>query len=1181
MNRRSPAFVALALLTATAVQAQVYVQPRQPERSLVRSYRFEWRHIDLLVGPEAKGELTEREPRAAHQQVPGTPLGATPAAPRTSTDPSLPPENQAPPQPQTPTSPTTPPPSSPTVVSAPDGGTPDGGAVAAADGGTPDGGAALAGAADGGADGGTLVMESDKPPYLSDAGIATTLEQKAGGVRLYFYERERQVAERAAPLIENAYRYLVQTFNYVPAETFPYVLFSSYQEFLQNTVLPVSEGTLGVTSPLDLTLSLPYLGDNQLFERVGTHELTHEFTIQKVRSMAKAAKVTGNPLGGMPLWFIEGLAEYYTWRGMDDETDMLVRDLLVNPDVYRGYAMLDFFEQGPANFLWIYKVGQARCAFLEETYGKGTIQQILELSPQLVGGAREAPSVDFPELLERITGDKKERISERFQEWLKRRSFRAYLENKQDAPTLDAVKEDQLEGYVTALNASPDGQVIAYRSIMPTTGESRLVIASARVPETNLTVVEDGAPGYESLHPTFGRNFDLSADRLVFTAEVGARDVLYVQGYKAETRERKRDERARFGPPGAGQPGLGTAPPPPPRRAPGFVARLGLDHRQAFPLGEKGLIAAFSPSFSPDGQRIAFIGLAEAGTRDVYVLDPQAGPDAPLLQVTHDAYTERELTWTEQGIVFTSDATSHRKFNLFRVRPEAPDRVERLTTEPRDESEPVALPNGRLFFTAYTGGSHDLHEVTPQGVVRRTDMTTGVFEASPGIDGGLWMLLHKSGARTPALLRTDRMLDLPAEPQPKAEPPAALAIRPLDDAQKYRPFALENVDLGPIIGFAGGGSEGIVGQLFGSATDKLRGHGVLLALAVYGRFDLTDGLLLYVNQERRLQWGAGIFQQLRLRFDRTFEAGDQGFIFTSGERFYGATVSARYPLSTFTYVGADVSLGGVSYFLDPYTAFNLYIPSFNPVGRDLYTPWLEANRKARAQAEMSLSAGYNTLRWASLTSPTTGSAALLELSGGVQPFNSEVFSNVRLDAERYFPIIGRLRLMTRLGVGGTFGGRYARPYFLSSWDTLRGVNFGDERFLLGNHYLYSTAELKVPLDALVRVAFLSDIEAVAGFDAGGVGRSARDTWNGRVVNAALGVNFGLGPLIFRLHFARPFDVGAERGLPVEREGQWVTNFSLGLAGYGAFFDQKDDGHPRRPPPGSAFAGSGMIGPRTY
>src|SRR5262249_38764896 len=58
--------------------------------------------------------------------------------------------------------------------------------------------------------------------------------------------------------------------------------------------------------------------------------------------------------------------------------------------------------------------------------------------------------------------------------------------------------------------------------------------------------------------------------------------------------------------------------------------------------------------------------------------------------------------------------------------------------------------------------------------------------------------------------------------------------------------------------------------VLGSASDKLGTHGVMLNLAVYGSFDLTDGVLMYLNQERRVTWGVGPFHFLRFRVDRSF-----------------------------------------------------------------------------------------------------------------------------------------------------------------------------------------------------------------------------------------------------------------------------------------------------------------------
>jgi len=129
-----------------------------------------------------------------------------------------------------------------------------------------------------------------------------------GGIRLYFYGREREVAERALPIIRASYLRLVDQFHYTPTKQIPYILYSSQREFQTTNVFQVSESVLGVTSPRDLKMSLPYFGDHELFREVSTHELVHQFTIQKLLDLAGAEEMS-SPIEAMQLWFIEGIAE--------------------------------------------------------------------------------------------------------------------------------------------------------------------------------------------------------------------------------------------------------------------------------------------------------------------------------------------------------------------------------------------------------------------------------------------------------------------------------------------------------------------------------------------------------------------------------------------------------------------------------------------------------------------------------------------------------------------------------------------------------------------------------------------------------------------------------------------------------------------------------------------------------
>ncbi|HYO72815.1 MAG TPA: tolB protein precursor protein, partial [Archangium sp.] len=441
MNRRLLTAPLLALVFSQTALAQVYVIPRRAQRSPVHTYEFDWKHMDILVGPEAEGVAAPAAHRA-HMQPPGAPGGPTANSPTTpqmrspgvpTADATQAPKGGKQGEEGTGGSPVESiEPGNPTPVdNQRDGGTPiaTGGELyvpiaLSADGGTPDGG----------------------PAY------ATSLGAKSGGVRFYFYESERNVAQYAAPQLEEAYRYLVDRFQFVPTQTFPYILYSSYQEFLQTNVFAVSEGTLGVTSTQgNLELALPYMGDHRLFGEISSHEMAHQFTIQKVRFLAEQAKVAGDPLNAIPLWFIEGLAEFYAKGGLDPEGEMMVRDLLINPDLQRGYAFLDFWSPGPYGFLWIYKVGQARCQFLEETYGRGFIQKVIDNSPKLISGTANTPELPFEGLVEMLTGDEPQKVAAKFEAWLKQRAYRTYLKAEQGTPQIDVLRERR--GIVTSLNS--------------------------------------------------------------------------------------------------------------------------------------------------------------------------------------------------------------------------------------------------------------------------------------------------------------------------------------------------------------------------------------------------------------------------------------------------------------------------------------------------------------------------------------------------------------------------------------------------------------------------------------------------------------------------------------------------------------------------------------------------------
>ncbi|MEQ1501559.1 MAG: tolB protein precursor protein [Myxococcota bacterium] len=980
----------------------------------------------------------------------------------------------------------------------------------------------------------SIVRNTEQDWQTLDLMVGEVIDgQKSPGIRLFFYESERETAERAAASIEQAYRELARKFRFVPTKRFDYVLYATYQEFLRTNLFPVQEGVLGVTATQGLHMAIPYFGDHQTFLHTSTHELAHEFTIQKARAAAKRADVWRDPLDGMPLWFVEGLAEYMAMGPIDGENAMRVRDLVTNPDLYTGHGLLGFWDDWPGYVLWTYQGGHARITFLEEVYGEGTVRRLIELSPAMVSDQGLAARIQrFDRLLKEITGDDPDRIAQRFDEWIKRRTFGEWLASDQSMAELKLL--DGVLGVPLALDASADGNLVAYRSIAPDTGRSSLVVADRRNESARKRIAADGRPGAESLHPIEPRNFDVTGDRIVYAAESRGRDRLIVRRLDHTASEESGPE------PGEPEVGEGEIdlPLPTPKPETWWKIKLRKGRRDVIRVDDVGVVAVGSIAAEPNGERIAFVGLSGEGSRDLWLATPH-GKDHELHRLTDDAFGERDVAWGRDGLVYASDASPDGTMQLFALSPSggAPTRI---TSGPGDHVSPTVLADGTVVYTAYDDDRSELFATYGGETVRLTDVPTGVFEPATGPDDGLWSLVLYRGRMVPALLRSPVMRALPVASRIGAQgPPAELPKLALGDATPYQPTDIRNWGIDGGFAAIGAGVGGVYGQLYLSFSDRLRDHAVIVVADAYGRVDLTDAQVLYLDEGARVTWGAGPFHSLRFRIDQSLE--DVPFLFQSGERYFGGLVSLRYPLNRFVYLQGDWSLGGADYFLYSSEAL-LADPELNGTGRDLFLEWVAANRGVRLQTEAALRLGIDTTRYHPKTGPVAGTSVLFEAGGGVQPVTGEAFGNLRVDAQQYVPIPfvsgGNLGLRASGATSG--GGTYAVGYWLSSYDTIRAYNWGDPG-LLGRHYWFGNAELQVPLDVLVRLAVASGIEGVAGIDFGAVSDDLDELWDDRVLDGALGTNFILGPLVLRLHFAHAIDIGAD--LPVTAT-PWVTNFSI-------------------------------------
>src|SRR5216110_1602724 len=247
-------------------------------------------------------------------------------------------------------------------------------------------------------------------------------------------------------------------------------------------------------------MSLPYAGEKGMFKLVSTHEMTHQFHIQKVAERCASAGMEST-IGAFPLWFTEGMAEYYAHnQQLDSETEMFLRDVVLNSNGEIGYDVPTLDEDRPYSYLYTYKYGQAKLVFLSETYGERVIQGVLDQSPRLAGGGRQRgePREGFMQLLGHVAGETPAQMNARWQTWARKRVMRTYLDAKQDLPDVTELKlPDELD----AFTSSRDGNLIFYRGVERDTARAKLVLIDRRDPSSAHQIAIDQHPGTESLHP--------------------------------------------------------------------------------------------------------------------------------------------------------------------------------------------------------------------------------------------------------------------------------------------------------------------------------------------------------------------------------------------------------------------------------------------------------------------------------------------------------------------------------------------------------------------------------------------------------------------------------------------------------------------------------------------------------
>ena len=188
--------------------------------------------------------------------------------------------------------------------------------------------------------------------------------------RLHFYPEEEQPARDMARMAERWNTRLSGMFNRQLTRRKPILIYANQPDFQQtNAVMAqLSEGTGGVTESLRDRLIMPLTGVYHDNDHVLGHEMVHVFQYD-LASDSKAGGQAG--MGNLPLWVVEGVAEYLSIGRADPHTAMWMRDAVIQnklPTIKQLTNDPRFFPYRYGEALWAYVGGRWGDRAVAETY---------------------------------------------------------------------------------------------------------------------------------------------------------------------------------------------------------------------------------------------------------------------------------------------------------------------------------------------------------------------------------------------------------------------------------------------------------------------------------------------------------------------------------------------------------------------------------------------------------------------------------------------------------------------------------------------------------------------------------------------------------------------------------------------------------------------------------------------
>ncbi|HJQ20534.1 MAG TPA: hypothetical protein VJ867_09320 [Gemmatimonadaceae bacterium] len=659
---------------------------------------------------------------------------------------------------------------------------------------------------------------------------------------LYFYPAESLKVHDAGREEERWYTRLSDIFRH-QFDRKSIVFYADHPDFEQTNVVgeQPEEGTGGITEGLRTRVVLPFTGVYKDDEHVIGHELVHVFQYNIAETSPGAGGLAR--LNALPLWLIEGMAEYFSLGRNDALTAMWMRDAVQQ----NKFPTIKQLTTDPRFFP--YRYGQALWAYIGGRWGDRAVVDVY----------RTALRVGWDQALVRALGLNSDSLSK---DWAaaNKAFYTGQIAGRTHPDSVGkmVVGLKERSEFNVGPAQSADGRYVAFFTTKTNLFGIDLVMADAASGRIIRRLAGPQSDGHFDAISFINSSGDFSPDGRRFAF------IVYNQGNNEisilDTHNGKVEKSIR--PAGVG--------------------------------------AVYNVAWSPDGQEIAFTG-SKGGISDLYLMNVQTGA---VRQLTNDRYAQLQPTFSPDGktIAYATDQSEETNFDKMTfgdLKLATMDLTTGQVTVHRGFAHgkhinPQFSPDGRnLYFVSDQDGISDVYrmDLADEQMYRITHISTGVSgitSISPAISvaqktGRLMLTSFKSQGHEILSLDPSQLMGEPISAESGVRVASAATLPPGDVAGNmsvasylsdpetglvsggdfrvvpYHPsFALDALGQ-PSIGVTTGGymGTGVIGGISALWGDQLGDQQIFSAVQANGTVRDFGGAVFYQNLKRRVNWMAG------------------------------------------------------------------------------------------------------------------------------------------------------------------------------------------------------------------------------------------------------------------------------------------------------------------------------------